>query len=353
LALFKDSTAFGYTVFMSLASLHSGTPIKLSVIIPCFNEDMVIDALVARLVPICEHVSPENYEILLINDGSTDQTWPLICRHAAGSSHIVGIDLARNHGHQLALTAGLAQSRGDLVLVIDADLQDPPELLPEMLKKINEGYDVVYGQRTERLGETLFKRATAASFYRLLDKLIDIHIPQDSGDFRLMTRRVVDQLNGMPESYRFIRGMVSWVGFEQTGILYSRDPRFAGKSHYPLGRMLTLAFDGITGFSTVPLRLASHLGIAFGIAALAMLGWVLFTYFNHGTVTGWASTMAVVLVLGSAQLLILGVIGEYLGRMYMESKRRPLFIIREIRRFRPRVSKLSKDTTTAMRVENA
>lgn len=307
-----------------------GALIGLSVVVPCYNEELMIDRLVARLIPVCERNFPGNYEILLVNDGSTDQTWPLICRHAASSTGIVGIDLARNHGHQLALTAGLSESRGELVLVIDADLQDPPELLPGMLQKIGEGYDVVYGQRDQRPGETLFKRATAAAFYRLLDRLIDIPIPRDTGDFRLMTRRVVDKLNAMPESYRFIRGMVSWVGFNQTGITYQRDPRFAGESHYPLRRMLALAFDGITGFSTVPLRLASLLGIAFGMAALAMLGWVLLTYLHHGTVTGWASTMAVVLVLGSAQLLILGVIGEYLGRMYMESKRRPLFIIREI-----------------------
>ncbi len=326
--------------------------IGLSVVVPCYNEELMIDGLVGRLIPICERIFPGRYEIVLINDGSTDRTWPLICGQAADSSHIVGIDLARNHGHQLALTAGLAESRGQLVLVIDADLQDPPELLPEMLEKIDQGFDVVYGQRIERLGETLFKRATAAAFYRLLDKLIDIPIPQDAGDFRLMTRRVVDQLNAMPESYRFIRGMVSWVGFNQTGITYQRDQRFAGQSHYPLRRMLALAFDGITGFSTVPLRLASHLGIAFGMAALAMLGWVLLTYLHHGTVTGWASTMAVVLVLGSAQLLILGVIGEYLGRMYMESKRRPLFIIREVRRAKPIVAQPRAEVALAERVEN-
>jgi dolichol-phosphate mannosyltransferase len=167
-----------------------------------------------------------------------------------------------------------------------------------------------------------------------------------------MTRRVVDQLNAMPESYRFIRGMVSWVGFNQTGIPYEREPRFAGQSHYPFWRMLALAFDGITGFSTVPLRLASLLGVAFGMTGMAMLGWVLLTYVHHGTVPGWASIIAVVLVLGSAQLMILGVIGEYLGRMYMESKRRPLFIIREIRRARPMVAKPRADTASPLQVED-
>ena len=311
-------------------------------VVPCYNEEQVIDPLVARLTAVCEAQFPGNYEIVLVNDGSSDRTWSLICEHCAGSGAIVGVDLARNHGHQLALTAGLAICRGELVLVIDADLQDPPELLPQMLLTLAQGHDVVYGQRIKRRGESLFKRASAASFYRLLDRLIDIPIPPDTGDFRLMTRRVVDQLNAMPERYRFMRGMVSWVGFSQAGIRYERDPRFAGESHYPLRRMLALAFDGITGFSTAPLRLASHLGLGFGLAGLAMLGWVLFSYFNPGTVTGWTSIVAVVLVLGSAQLLILGVIGEYLGRMYMEAKRRPLFIIRDIRKAGPHLAEPAK-----------
>jgi len=242
----------------------------------------------------------------------------------------VGVDLARNHGHQLALTAGLAIARGDLVLVLDADLQDPPELLPKMLAQVAAGYDVVYGVRETRLGETAFKRWSAALFYRLLGRMVDIAIPPDTGDFRLMTRRVVDQLNAMPERYRFIRGMVAWVGFAQIGVRYERDARFAGETHYPLSRMLSLAFDGVTGFSTVPLRLASHLGIGFGLSGLGMLIWVMARYFAHGTVTGWASTITIILVLGSAQLLMLGMMGEYLGRMYMETKRRPLFIVREV-----------------------
>lgn len=306
-------------------------PLGLSVVVPCFNEEAVIDALIARLVPVCERAFPGDFEIMLINDGSRDRTWPIICDHAARSSHVVGVDLAHNHGHQLALTAGLQLCRGELVLVIDADLQDPPELLPRMLEKIREGNDVVYGQRVFRKGETLFKRATAAGFYRLLEKLIDISIPRDSGDFRLMTRRVVDQLNAMPERFRFIRGMVSWIGFDQTPLPYERDARFSGGSHYPLRKMLGLALDAITSFSTLPLRVASHLGIAFGLFGLGMLVWVLLSYLDHGTVRGWTSMIAVVLIIGSIQLLILGVFGEYLGRMYMETKRRPLFIVREVR----------------------
>lgn len=304
--------------------------IEFSVVVPCYNEEAAIDELVARVRAVSEARFYDNYEIVLVNDGSSDHTWAAICRHAQACPAIVGVDLARNHGHQLALTAGLAMARGNLVLVIDADLQDPPELLPEMLAKIADGYDVVYGVRQSRSGETAFKRGSAALFYRLLDSMVDISIPLDTGDFRLMTRRVVDQLNAMPERYRFIRGMVAWVGFAQIGVPYERDPRLVGETHYPLTKMLSLAFDGITAFSTVPLRVASHLGILFGIGGLVMLIWVIASYFAHGTVAGWASTITIILVLGSAQLLILGMIGEYLGRMYMESKRRPLFVVRDV-----------------------
>jgi dolichol-phosphate mannosyltransferase len=317
------------------AHLDCSPAVGLSVVIPCYNEEAVLDELIARLLPICEQSFPGNYEIILINDGSSDRTWKLMCEHSTHSPSIVAIDLARNHGHQLALTAGLHSSRGDLVLVIDADLQDPPELLPQMLNKVREGYDVVFGQRTCRRGESFFKRVTAAGYYRTLEKMIDIPIPRDTGDFRLMTRRVVNQLNAMPEQFRFIRGMVSWVGFNQVAIQYERDPRFAGETHYPLRRMLALAFDGITSFSTLPLRFASHLGMMFGVVGLALLSWVLLSYLTSGTITGWTSTIAVVLILGSVQLLIMGVFGEYLGRMYMETKRRPLFVIREIRGLRP------------------
>ncbi|MFT4025904.1 MAG: glycosyltransferase family 2 protein [Novosphingobium sp.] len=308
-----------------------GADVGLSVVVPCYNEQGSIDELIRRLTGVCAAAFPGRYEIVLVNDGSSDLTWPMIVEHARTSPHIVGIDLARNHGHQLALTAGLQVCQGELVLVIDADLQDPPELLPEMLKKIDDGYDVVYGQRLARHGETVFKRATAAAFYRILSKLADNQIPQDTGDFRIMTRRVVDQLNAMPERFRFIRGMVSWVGFKQAAVAYERDPRFAGETHYSLIRMLALAADAITSFSTLPLRFASILGLAFGLAGLAMLGWALMAYLTHGTITGWTSMIATILIIGSVQLLILGVFGEYLGRMYIETKHRPLFVIREIR----------------------
>jgi dolichol-phosphate mannosyltransferase len=304
--------------------------VGLSVVVPCYNEALVIDALLARLEPICEQVSPGDYEIVLVNDGSKDGTWQCIERHAARSPHVLGVDLARNHGHQLALTCGLQICRGDLVLVIDADLQDPPELLPEMVRLAREGYDVVYGQRTERAGETLFKTASASLFYRVLEKLIDIPIPRDAGDFRLMSRRVVEVLNAMPERFRFIRGMVSWVGFRQIALPYQRDARFAGETHYPLHKMLALAADAVTSFSIKPLRIASICGALSGLAGFAMLAWVLIAWLANGTVSGWTSMIAATLILGSMQLIVLGVIGEYLGRMYIETKGRPMYIIRQV-----------------------
>lgn len=302
----------------------------LSVVIPCYNEEAGLDELVRRLVPVCELNFPGDYEILLVNDGSIDLTWSIISRHTREQSHIVGINLARNYGHQLALTAGLESCRGELVFILDADLQDPPELLPAMVAKIREGSDVVYGQRVRRAGETWFKKASAHLFYRGLSNLADVDIPRDAGDFRLMTRRALDALNAMPERYRFVRGLVGSIGFDQAALPYERDQRFAGETHYPLRKMITFAIDAITGFSVVPLRLASWLGMAFGVLGIAALGYVGFSYFVSGTVAGWTSLAALVLILGSVQLVMLGVFGEYMGRMYMETKRRPLYVIESI-----------------------
>lgn len=304
----------------------------LSVVIPVFNEEPGIDELVRRVESACRQHFADDFEIVLVNDGSTDASWDVIRRHADAKLFVIGIDLARNHGHQLALTAGLNFARGSLIFILDADLQDPPELLGAMLEKVRAGADVVYGQRTLRAGETAFKRGTAAAFYRLLDRMVDVSIPADTGDFRLMTRRVVDQLNAMPERYRFVRGMVSWIGFEQVAVPYERDARFAGETHYPLRKMIRLAVDAVTSFSTVPLRFASHLGMMFGVAGLLAIGWVLMGWLSGDAVSGWPSLAALVLILGSVQLLVLGVFGEYLGQLYMEAKRRPLFIVREVHR---------------------
>lgn len=306
--------------------------VGLSVVVPVFNEEDGIAELLRRVTRACQEEFARDFEIILVNDGSTDASWGQISSHADGNSHVVGINLSRNYGHQIALSAGLEAASGRLVLVLDADLQDPPELLGPMIAKIREGYDVVYGRRAVRHGETAFKRGSAALFYRMLDRLMETKVPHDTGDFRLMTRPVVDQLNAMPERFRFVRGMVSWIGFRQTEISYERDVRFAGKTHYPLRKMLSLAVDAVTSFSIMPLRMASHLGFAFGCLGIVALLWVAASWLRGETIVGWASLAALVLIMGSAQLLVLGVFGEYLGRMYIESKRRPLFIVQEVRR---------------------
>lgn len=307
------------------------TQCGLSVVVPIYNEEDGIDELLRRVSFCCDEHFPQSYEIILVNDGSSDKSWDRICFHADSNPHVVAINLARNHGHQLALTAGLNHVRGELVFVLDADLQDPPELLGPMLTEIRRGADVAYGQRTARAGETAFKRGSASLFYRVLSSLIEVEIPRDTGDFRLMTRRVSDQLNAMPEHDRFVRGMVSWMGFNQVAVPYERHARFAGQTHYPLRKMIALALDAVTSFSTVPLRLASHLGMLFGAIGIAALGWVGWSWASGGSVAGWASLAALILVMGSVQLMVLGIFGEYLGRMYMESKNRPLFIVDEVR----------------------
>lgn len=302
----------------------------LSVVVPCYNEECVLDELIRRLNVVCVDCVRDSYEIILINDGSTDNTWPRIKSLAISNPHITGINLSRNFGHQIALSAGLKFSHGEYVFIIDADLQDPPELLAEMMKGMNDGYDVIFGQRIKRQGETYFKKISASLFYRILARFTDIDIPVDSGDFRLMNRRAVDALNSMPEHYRFIRGMVSWLGFRQKSIQYDRSPRYAGTTKYSLSKMIKFAIDAITGFSIKPLRLASYAGIFTSAAATLYSIYVLISYFSGATIKGWASLIIIVLFLGSAQLLFTGLIGEYVGRLYMQSKNRPLFIIAEI-----------------------
>lgn len=304
---------------------------RLSVVVPCYNEELNIQFLYERLKSACSERFAEDYEILLVNDGSKDDTWNLIKALAASDPRVIGVDLSRNHGHQLALSAGLEVCRGELIFILDADLQDPPELLDQMIDTMQrESADVVYGQRTDRHGESHFKKFTAALFYRLLGRIVDVNIPRDTGDFRLMNRQVLDVLLGMPERNRFIRGMVSWVGFKQVALPYERNKRHDGESHYPFLKMFNLAMDAITGFSTVPLRLASHFGLLFGFLALIIGGYSLVSYFAGSTVEGWTSLMAVVCLVGAVNLAVLGVIGEYLGRLYMESKSRPMFVIREV-----------------------
>lgn len=303
---------------------------KLSVVVPCFNEEEVLTELYRRVTWICQTAVEKEYEIVLVNDGSRDQTWSMIVALCKSDPHIVGVSLSRNHGHQLALSAGLSVACGERVFIIDADLQDPPELLPKMMELMDAGADVVYGRRVRRTGETWFKKISAAAFYRVLTRLTDVIIPVDTGDFRLISRRIVDLLNGMPESYRFIRGMISWLGFRQVALDYDRQERLAGSTKYPVRVMIRFALDAITGFSIHPLRAATALGIGFGVIGLLTIVYALNSWIMGTVVPGWTSVMIAVLVLGSTQLLLLGVIGEYLGRLYLEEKKRPLFIIEKV-----------------------
>lgn len=314
----------------SLTEISERSSVAVSVAIPCYNEAEGLAELHRRVGKACADVVGPSYEIVLVNDGSTDSTRARIFALAQQDRHIVAIDLARNYGHQIALSAALEMCRGHRVLVVDADLQDPPELLGPMMTKMDEGYDVVYGVREARDGETIFKKTTASLFYRLLRKLSSVEMALDAGDFRLMSRRTVDHLNAMPERHRFIRGMVSWIGLKQVGLPYKRDRRFAGETHYPLSKMVRLAVDALTSFSVLPLRFASLLGLTFGLLGVLMLGYTLIAWWMGAVIQGWTSLAAIILILGSTQLFVLGIFGEYLGRMYMEGKRRPLYIINEV-----------------------
>jgi dolichol-phosphate mannosyltransferase len=304
---------------------------KLSIVVPCYNEEACLPALHERLGAAARGTFGDDYEILLVNDGSKDRSWPVMSAMAEDDPHLVAVNLSRNHGHQLALTAGLDLARGDVVLIIDADLQDPPELLEDMVETMErEGADVVYGVRKSRAGETAFKRATAHGFYRLLANATDVDIPLDAGDFRLISRRTLDILLAMPEQARFIRGMVAWIGFKQVPILYNRDERFAGESKYPLSKMLRFALDALTGFSSAPLKLASHAGLALSAGSVLIVLYILYAWIAGRNIQGWTSLMLVVVVLGAVQMFVLALMGEYIGRLYNESKRRPLYIVQEI-----------------------
>lgn len=306
------------------------TALAVSVVVPCYNEQAGLEELCRRVSAACSQQVGDRYEIVLVNDGSSDRTGELMRNLAAGNGHVVAVDLARNYGHQIALSAGLDHCQGERVLIIDADLQDPPELLGPMMARMDEGYDVVIGVRARREGEGRFKLATASLFYKLLTRLSDVDITANAGDFRLMSRRAVEHLKSMPERYRFVRGMVSWIGLRQSRFEYVRNERFAGTTHYPFRKMMLLAVDAITSFSVIPLRFASLIGFAFGVIGLAALGYTVVGWALGNTVAGWASLASLILILGSVQLLVLGIFGEYLGRMYMESKQRPLYLVDQI-----------------------
>jgi glycosyltransferase involved in cell wall biosynthesis len=306
----------------------------ISVIIPCYNEAPVIRETYRRLGETLSGVANAEYELIFIDNGSTDGTREIMAELQAGDARVRALLLSRNFGHQMSVTAGLENAAGDVLVIIDADLQDPPEVILEMLEHWRAGYQVAYGTRIEREGETRFKLWTAKLFYRLMNRLSETQIPLDTGDFRLIDRQVADALLRMPESHRFLRGMVSWVGFKQIAVPYKRAPRLAGESKYPLFDLIRFAADGVVSFSFVPLRLAIWFGfLSICFAFVGIVFALVYRLFGSNTdahfVRGWASLFVAILFLGGVQLVFLGVIGEYLGRIYTEVKRRPLYVVQE------------------------
>jgi dolichol-phosphate mannosyltransferase len=299
----------------------------LSVIVPCFNEEAVLPLTHNRLSHSLDSIGMP-WEVIYVDDGSRDRTREILMETAASDHRVKVIALSRNFGHQAAVTAGLNHAGGNAVAIIDADLQDPPEVIGQMIAKWREGYDVAYGLRTERAGESAFKRWTARVFYRLINRLSDVAIPLDVGDFRLLSRRAVDAFNAMPECDRFIRGMVAWVGFRQVAVPYSRDKRQAGVSKYPLRKMMKFAWDGILSFSDAPARMATTVGfIALAIASLVSLQVFVAYFFAEKPTPGWTSTFLAIMFLGGVQSLCIGILGEYIARIYREVKRRPLYLV--------------------------
>jgi len=301
---------------------------ELSVVVPVFNEEINIFPMYERLVAVLEeHVN--GLEILYVDDGSADTSWEEIGKLATRDQRVRGMRFARNFGHQAALTAGVDSAQGRAVVIIDGDMQDPPEVIPEMVDRWREGFEVVYGQRKDREGETWFKLATASVFYRILRGITNVDIPVDTGDFRLMGPRAVAAFRAMPERNRFIRGLVSWIGFPQTAVMYSRQARQAGETKFPVRKMLRFALDGITSFSFFPLRLATWTGFAVSIFAFLYIVVVLILKATGVSWLAYTSLMASILFLGGVQLLMIGIMGEYLARIFDEVKRRPLYLVGE------------------------
>lgn len=303
--------------------------VRYSIVVPMFNEEEVIEQTYRRLKQVMS-LAGESYELLFVNDGSQDRSAELIREYGFWDASVKLIDFSRNFGHQIAITAGMDYAAGDAVIVIDADLQDPPELILEMIDKWKAGYEVVYAKRIKRNGESRFKKWSASLFYRVLRASTETPIPVDTGDFRLLDRKVVEELRKLPENNRFVRGLVSWVGFRQTAVEYERDKRLAGESKYPLRKMLKLSMDGITSFSHKPLKVAGYAGALLSSAGFLYLLYVLYlAIFTDSTSKGWASMIGISLVFDGFILLMMGVLGEYVGRIYDETKGRPLYIVRE------------------------
>lgn len=303
---------------------------KFSIIAPIYNEAGNLPELYRRIAAALEKTG-ESWELILVDDGSQDGSVKLIRDYALQDEHVRPVIFARNFGHQLAVTAGLDYSRGEAVVIIDSDLQDPPEVILDLIEKWREGYEVVYAVRAEREGETWFKKFTASIFYRMINRITSVPIPVDTGDFRLMDRKVVNVLNSMRERHRFIRGMSVWVGFKQTGVQYRRAARTAGETKYPLRKMMKFASDAITGFSYLPLQLATYLGFVSASLSILAIPIVigLRLWGSQEPLLGQATTLIAVLFLGGVQLISLGILGEYIGRLYDEAKGRPLYVVRE------------------------
>jgi glycosyltransferase involved in cell wall biosynthesis len=316
--------------------------VRYSIVIPVFNEESVIHETYYRLKEVMNRTG-DSYELLFVNDGSRDNTATIIEGYCDRDMSVKLINFSRNFGHQVAITAGMDYAAGDAVIVIDADLQDPPKLILEMIEKWKEGYDVVYAKRTKRKGETFFKKQTAHLFYRFLRASTDIAIPVDTGDFRLMDRKVCDEMKRLHEKNRFVRGLISWVGFRQTAVEYERDERFAGETKYPLKRMIKLCLDGITSFSYKPLKLASYLG---GLLSFSGLLYMLIVFylklFTDHAVAGWNAVAIIQLFFNGFILIMLGVLGEYVGRIYDESKDRPLYIVRDCHGMKKKERKVTR-----------
>jgi dolichol-phosphate mannosyltransferase len=302
----------------------------ISIVIPVYNEIDVIDACYERLTRVMGSLEGYDYELVFVDDGSHDRTHERLVAFHEQDPHLKVVKFSRNFGHQIAVTAGVDEAVGDAIVIIDADLQDPPEVIPGMVRKWEEGYDVVYGVRKRRTGESRLKLLTAATFYRLLRSFTNIEIPVDVGDFRLISARAAEQLRKLREKDRFVRGLVSWIGFRQIGIPYERDSRFAGETKYPYRKMFKFAIDGITSFSNLPLKVASWLGYMASLLAFVYLVSVFVQRAMGYTVEGWATIMVALLFLGGVQLICIGIIGEYIGRIFNETKSRPMYVIESV-----------------------
>jgi dolichol-phosphate mannosyltransferase len=319
----------------------------ISIVIPIYNEIEVLDACYRRLSDVMQAVDGYDYELVFVDDGSEDASHARLLELHQQDPHMKIVKFSRNFGHQVAVTAGVDEAAGDAIVIIDADLQDPPELIPEMVERWQQGYDVVYGVRKRRSGESRLKLVTAAAFYRLLRRFTNIEIPVDVGDFRLVSARAAAELRKLREKDRFVRGLVSWIGFRQIGIPYERDSRQAGETKYPFSKMFKFALDGITSFSNLPLKLASWLGYLASLLAFIYLASVFVQRAMGYTVEGWATIMVAMLFLGGVQLICLGIIGEYIGRIFNETKSRPMYVIESIHQKKPEAAAGAQTESTA------